>query len=99
MDILQNGFFVVGQFIELTREERVDRESGVRSNVDYAIISTGGRRGIIALKFSPESISREAFGILSDAKLGDCIFAKVRVQGFNNAVYFTLEDVSRPDVA
>lgn len=88
-----NGIYAAGQFIELIREERVNKETGAKENADYVLITTGGRRGTFAVKFDPSSLPQEAYRRVLDMKLGDDFFGKVRVSAFNNAVYYTLEDV------
>lgn len=90
---LDRGIYASGQFIELVREERVNKETGAKENADYVIITTGGRKGTFAIKFDVSALSREAFGWLNGMKLGDDFFAKVRVSAFQGAVYYTLVDV------
>lgn len=91
---LDNGIWAKGRFVELTREERVNKDTGVKENVDYVIISTGGRRGMFAVRFDGSQISREAFMLLSDADIGDDLLLKVRLSAFNNSIYYALEDVA-----
>lgn len=93
MEKLQNGIYVCGRFIELTREERVNRETGAKETVDYVIITTGGRRGTFAIKFDPSAISRDAFRLLDNMTWGDYFYGKIRLSTFQNTVYYTLEDV------
>lgn len=88
-----NGIYAAGQFIELIREERVNRETGAKENADYVLITTGGRKGTFAVKFDPSVIPQEAYRRLLDMKLGDDFLGRVRLSAFNNAVYYTLEDV------
>lgn len=88
-----NGIYAAGQFIELIREERLNKETGAKENADYVLITTGGRKGTFAVKFDPSAIPQEAYRRLLDMKLGDDFFAKVRLSAFNNSVYYTLEDV------
>lgn len=91
---LENGIWAKGHFIELAREERVNKDAGTKENVDYVIVTTGGRRGTFAVRFDASEISRDAFKLLSDAEIGDDVLLKVRLSAFNNAVYYALEDVA-----
>lgn len=99
MNLSENGIYAVGQFIELTRERRLDRESGVETNVDYAMITTGGRRGVFGVKFDGQSLSRDAFRVLSDAALGDSVVFKLRLTAMNGTVYYSLDDAAFLPVA
>lgn len=97
MEKLENGIYVSGHFIELTREKRKNNETGTEENVDYIIVTVGGRRGTFAIKFDMSTLSRDAFRLLDNMTLGDEFLGKVRLSAFNNAVYYTLEDVFSPD--
>lgn len=97
MKISDSGIYAIGQFIELTREKRIDREKGVETVADYVMITTGGRRGVFGVKFDAQSIPTEAYRTLSNAALGDDVALKVRLTAMNGTVYYSLEDaVSLP---
>lgn len=94
IDFTESGLYAVGHFIELTREERIDQKTGMKTNADYALISTGGRRGIIALKFDPAVLPVEAFKTLSNAALGDEIAFKMSLSCMDKVIYYRAEDAA-----
>lgn len=94
MKLDENGIYAVGQFIELAREKRVDREKGTETYADYAMITTGGRRGIFGAKFDAQAIPREAFQVLSNASLGDDLVFKLTPLAMDNRIYYRLEDAA-----
>lgn len=91
---MEKGIYLVGCFIELSRENRVNRETGERTNADYVTITTGGRRGVLAVKFDANDISREAFTVLNDLSLGDDVVCRVTMSCMNNVVYYRLVDIA-----
>lgn len=94
MNLTENGIYAIGQFIELSREKRVDREKGVETNVDYATITTGGRKGVFSVKFDASSLPRDAFSMLSNAALGDDVAVKLRLSAMNGTVYYSMDDAA-----
>lgn len=99
MKLDENGIYAVGQFIELSREKRFDREKGVEVYADYAMITTGGRKGVFGAKFDAQSIPRDAFQVLSNAALGDDVVFKLRLSAMDNRVYYGVEDAALLPVA
>lgn len=94
MTLSENGIYAVGQFIELSREKRVDREKGVETNVDYATVTTGGRRGVLSVRFDASSLPRDAYSALSNAALGDDMVLKLRLSAMNGTVYYSMDDAA-----
>lgn len=91
---MERGIYLVGCFIELSRENRVNRETGEHADVDYVTITTGGRRGVLAIKFNANDISREAFAVLNDLSLGDDVVCRVTMSCMNNVIYYRLTDIA-----
>lgn len=79
------GVYLIGLFVELSEERKND---GTVSN--YVTLTTGGRKGVVSVKFPPE---KRFFDYFSDKEYPAQIMLKVRPSGFHDSVYYMLEDV------
>lgn len=83
---MKTGLYVIGTFIETATEKN---QKGEFSH--YAIVTMGGRRGAVGIKYNADDPDFTNF--LNALSMGDEIGARVTVSAFKDNVYYTLQEL------
>lgn len=83
---MQSGLYIIGTFIETSSERNMKGETS-----HYAVITTGGRRGAVGIKY--DDTNPDFTNFLSSLSMGDEIGARVTASAFKDAIYYTLQEL------
>lgn len=84
---MQAGIYIIGTFIECASELNTKGETS-----HYAVITTGGRRGAVGIKY--DANNSDFAGFLNALSLGDEIGARVTASAFKDNIYYTLQELT-----